>query len=243
MFYMQDELILGLITTITSTITAILGAGGGMVLIAILPNFLSPNNIVPIHGATQFASNFSRALFGYKHIYYKALLKFLLGSLIGAGIFAYFLSLISFKYIPLFIGLYILLSLWSKNFTKLIENLESYFLIGLIQSGISLIVGATGAMSMPLLLKDCKKMDEIVASAAAFASVTHFLKIIVFIFLGFKFFTHLPLMLTMIFAAILGSYLGTIIRKKYSGAKLKFILKIILTILATKSIIFTFVSI
>ncbi len=239
---MQEDLILGLITIITSTITAILGAGGGMVLIAILPNFLSPSNIVPIHGATQFASNISRAFFGYKDIYYKALGKFLLGSLVGVGIFAYFLSLMSFQHIPLFIGLYILLSLWSKKFINLIKNLESYFLIGLIQSGISLIVGATGAMAMPLLLKDCKKMDEIVTSAAAFASVTHFLKIIVFVFLGFKFFAHLPLMLTMIFAAIIGSYLGTKIRRNYSGDKLKFILKIILTILAIKSIVFTFVN-
>ena len=81
----MDELILGLITFFTSTIAGIVGVGGGMMLIVILPSFLPLNALIPIHGLTQVSSNLSRAIFGYKDVQYEVIPKFLLGSAIGIG--------------------------------------------------------------------------------------------------------------------------------------------------------------
>ena len=44
----------------TSALTAVIGVGGGMTLLATLPNVLAPNLVIPIHGATQLISNLSR---------------------------------------------------------------------------------------------------------------------------------------------------------------------------------------
>ena len=49
----MTELFLGIVTFFTSTIAAIVGLGGGMMLIAILPSFLPINALIPVHGLTQ----------------------------------------------------------------------------------------------------------------------------------------------------------------------------------------------
>ena len=107
----MTELILGVLTFLTSTVAGVVGIGGGMMLIAILPSFLPLNALIPVHGLTQMSSNFSRAVFGYKDVQYEVIPKFLLGSIVGIGIFAAIINFISLEYVPLFIGAYILLSL------------------------------------------------------------------------------------------------------------------------------------
>ena len=163
----MTELFLGIITFLTSTIAAIVGLGGGMMLIAILPSFLPVNALIPVHGLTQVTSNLSRAIFGYKDVQYEVIPKFLIGSFLGIALFASILNFISLEYVPLFIGLYILLSLWSQKFNEKIKKYESYFLAGFFQTGLSMVVGATGPLTMTLLLKDYKDKDKVVATSAA----------------------------------------------------------------------------
>jgi len=139
---MSTELILGLTTFFTSGMTAMIGAGGGMVLIAVLPFFLPASVIIPIHGINQLASNMSRAAASYRDIQWRVAPPFFLGSLLGVLLMSMVIYAISFKYIPLFIGAYMLLSLHSQAFNKAIRRFESYFLIGFFQSGLSLVVGS-----------------------------------------------------------------------------------------------------
>ncbi|RXJ94175.1 hypothetical protein CRV00_08060 [Malaciobacter molluscorum] len=237
---MYIDLLLGFITFFTSTIAGIVGIGGGMILVAILPSFLPVNAVIPIHGLTQMTSNFSRAVFGYKDIQFKVIPKFLFGSLLGIGLISSIIYFISLDYVPLFIGIYILLSLWSKKFNDKIKKFESYFLIGFFQTGLSLIVGATGPLSMTLLYKNFEDKDAIVATAAALMSITHIFKVFVFIFFGFAFFDYLGLLVCMIVGAILGSYAGIKLRNKIDGKKFRNILKILLSLLAIKVIISVF---
>lgn len=231
------ELTLLLITFITSTIAGVVGIGGGMMLIAILPSFLPLNALIPVHGLTQMSSNISRAFFGYKEVQYPVIPKFLMGSLLGIALFASILSFISLEYVPLFIGVYILLSLWSEKFNEKIKRYESYFLAGFFQTGLSIVVGATGPLTMTLLLKDFKDKDKVVATGAALMSITHILKVFVFIYFGFVFFDYLGVLIFMIIGAVTGSFVGTKLRDKIDGKKFELILKLLLSLLAIKLII------
>ena len=112
---MTTELTLGVISFLTSTVAGVVGIGGGMMLITILPSFLPLNALIPVHGLTQMSSNFSRAVFGYKDVQFEVIPKFLLGSFVGIGIFAAILNFISLEYVPVFIGFYILLSLYTPK--------------------------------------------------------------------------------------------------------------------------------
>ena len=237
----MTELILGVITFLTSTVAGIVGIGGGMMLIAILPSFLPLNALIPVHGLTQMSSNLSRAVFGYKDVQYEVIPKFLLGSAIGIGIFAGILNVISLEYVPLFIGAYILLSLWSEKFNEKIKRYESYFLAGFFQTGLSMVVGATGPLTMTLLLKDYGDKNKVVATGAALMSITHVLKVFVFMYFGFVFFDYLGVIVAMIIGAVAGSWTGTQLRDKIEGKKFVLILKVLLSALAIYVIVGVFI--
>jgi len=233
---MIDEILLGLLTFLTSTVAGVVGVGGGMLLIAILPLFLPLNAIIPVHGVTQMSSNISRAFFGIKDVQFKVVPKFVLGSILGVTLFAFLLSYISLDYVPLFIGVYILLNLWSKSFGQYIKKYESYFMAGFFQTGLSVIVGATGPLTMTLLLKDFDDKDKVVATGAMLMSITHTAKLFVFAIFGFMFFEYIYMMIFMVAGAVAGSYFGTKIRHKIDGKKFINILKVLLSLLAIRAI-------
>lgn len=237
----MNELLLGLLTFFTSTIAGIVGLGGGMMLIAVLPSFLPLNALIPVHGLTQMSSNFSRAVFAYKDIQYETIPKFLIGSLAGIVLFASIISMLSLEYVPLFIGVYILLSLWSKKFNNKIKKYENYYLVGFLQSGLSIVVGATGPLTMTLLLKDYEDKNKVVATGAALMSITHILKIFVFMYFGFVFFDYIGIIIAMIIGAVAGSYAGTKLRDKIDGKKFTMVLKVLLSALAIKLIVGLFI--
>ena len=232
----MEIITLGLISIFTSLVAGVVGLGGGLMLIAILPSFLPIQAVIPIHGITQMFSNLSRAYFGYKDIQFEVVPKFLIGSILGVCLIALILDMISLQYIPLFIGSYILLSLWSKKFNEKIKQYENYYIIGFLQSGLSVAVGTTGPLTTTLLLKEYEDKDKVVATAALLMSITHILKVFVFIYFGFKFSEYLDIIMIMVAGVIIGSYLGTKIRGQIDGTKLIFILKILLSILAIKLI-------
>ena len=234
---MNELVLLGLISFLTSTVAGVVGLGGGFLLLTILPSFIPLNALIPLHGLVQLVSNVSRAYFGYEHIQYRVIPKFLIGSFIGVSLFSFLLYIISLKYIPIFIGTYILLSLWSKKFNEKIKNHENYYIIGFLQTGLSVIVGTTGPLTITLLLKDFQDKNKVITTAAVLMSITHILKIVVYFYFGFLFVDYLYTILAMITGSIIGSYFGTKIRGKIDGTRLVFVLKIFLTISAIKSLI------
>lgn len=214
----------------------IIGFGGGMLLIAILPAFLNPSLVIPVHGITQIASNASRMLFSLSHVKWSLFPKFLVGSIIGIVIFGYVLINIPSTYIPLAIGIYILLNLWSPHFNRAIQRFESFYLIGLLQTGLSLVVGATGPLSLSVLTKELKTKDEIIATGSMFMTISHLAKIPVFAVITADLWAHSVLIIYMVIGSIIGSFIGTKVRFSVSNNKLILTIKILLTLLAIRMI-------
>lgn len=233
---MYQDIILILIVFITSSITAIVGLGGGMILIVILPSFFPIHAVMPIHGVAQASSNLSRAAINYKHIEYKIIPKFFIGSILGIIFFAMILYVVSLKIIPFLMGIYIILSLWSDKFNNLMGKYENYYLIGFLQTGLSLIVGAAGPLSITVLYKHYKDKNIVIATHAALMSITHSFKVIVFIFFGFIFWDYIEIIILIICASVTGSYIGTKLKNQINNDKLNLILKILITALALKLI-------
>jgi uncharacterized membrane protein YfcA len=221
----------------TSAIAGVIGFGGGMLLIAVLPLFLNPSLIIPIHGITQLASNSSRMAFSLKYVRWELLPKFLAGSLVGVFLFGLLLSNISTEYVPIGIGLYILLNLWSKHFSNFIRKYENYYLIGLLQTGLSLIVGATGPLSLTVLTKELSSKDEIIATSSMFMTISHLAKVPVFMAIGVSLLGHLNLLVYMVLGSVLGSFIGTKLRLASNNEKLILVIKVLLSLLALKMLI------
>ena len=231
------EFSLALLALATSAIAGVLGFGGGMLLIAIMPMFLPATAIVPVHGITQLVSNSSRVVFSLNDVQWSLLPPFLLGSLLGLFVFGFLLYSLPTDYIPIAIGSYILLSLWSEPFNRFIKRYESFYAVGAVQTGLSLIVGATGPLSTSILTRHLGDKNKIIATGAIFMTISHLSKILIFGLIGFDFSAYSTLIIAMSAGAIVGSYLGTRFRQQLDNQRYLTIVKILLTILALQMIV------
>jgi len=226
-----------LLTTFTSMIAGVLGIGGGLLLIAVLPSLVPAAAIVPLHSAAQLVSNSSRALFAFPSVVWRHVPRFLAGSLLGIAAFGALLYHISTDTIPLFIGTYILLTVWSRRFSRLLQKYENYFLVGFLQTGLGLVVGATGPLAITALMKNLDDKEKVVATSAMFMTITHVCKIAFFGVYAFSF-TRYALPLVMLMAgALAGSWIGTRLRGRVSGRLFNRLLKVLLTLLAVRMIV------
>jgi len=226
-----------LLSTFTSMIAGVLGIGGGLLLIAILPALVPAAAIVPLHSATQLMSNASRALFALRSVDWRYVPRFLAGSLVGIALFGALLYHISTELIPLFIGGYILLNMWSRRFGRLLHRYESYFLAGVLQTGLGLVVGATGPLTMTVLIKDLGDKEKVVATSAMFMTITHVCKIAFFGVFAFSFSRYAIPLFMLVSGALAGSWIGTLMRGTISSSHFNRALKILLTLLALRMIL------
>lgn len=239
---LASEYILGLISFLTSLLAGVFGFGGGMLLIAILPIYLTPAAIIPVHGITQLASNASRMIFSWEHVQWNLLPKFLMGSLLGVVLSLLFLSSINTEFIPIAIGFYIILNIWSATFAKIMTRYESYYIIGFLQTGLGMFVGATGPLALSVLTKELKCKDEVVATSSVFMTISHLAKVPVFITIGFSLKSMSVTVLLMVIGAIIGSFVGTKLRNKLANKALIWVIKALLTLMAIRMIIMVIVN-
>lgn len=227
---------LSAIAAATSIIAAVLGFGGGMLLIAVMPLYLPAAAIIPIHGVTQLTSNLSRAWFSRSDIAWKLLVPYLLGGVLGVSLVGITLSSISIEVIPLFIGSYILLNLWHQSFMRWIARYESMFVIGFTLSALAVLVGAPGPVFWPVMLKKLPQKNALIATTAAMMTLAHALKLVLFGVLGFAFLSYIWLIVLMAVGATIGSAIGTKLRKRTPDKGLLTAIKVILSALALNMI-------
>lgn len=103
---------ISLVSLITSAITAVTGMGGGLLLLAILPSALPAQAVIPIHGAVQLSSNFSRFAFDFKDTCIRPVALFTAGALVGAYFGTFALSKIDLNMMPLFMSVFIVCIIW-----------------------------------------------------------------------------------------------------------------------------------
>ncbi|MFL0802038.1 MAG: sulfite exporter TauE/SafE family protein [Agarilytica sp.] len=236
---MMDYLLLGLTGLATSMFAGITGLGGGMLLLASLPMFLPVHAIIPVHGVAQLASNLSRSILAIRHLAWQFLPAFLLGSLVGILLAWQVLAYIDAQWLPLCIGGYILCHVWWPAFKRTMSKYENFFIIGVVQTGLNPIVGATGPLTTTLVMARLKSREAIVSTNAILMSFSHISKIALFTLVGFEYRQYWLEVLILCLAAIAGSYLGTLVRRRIDGERFIVMLKVLLTLLAARMIITT----
>lgn len=167
------------------------------------------------------------------------MLAFIAGPIIGGLIAAGITREINLEYTPMLIAAYILCTVWGPKLKLKIPPKGEFVTIGLVQTGLSMIVGATGPMGQVAMLRRGLQRDALVVTAALTMTFTHLIKIILFALLGFTFTMYWKIILGMSIGVVFGVLLGTHIRYKIPEARFRIILKWLLTLLALRMIYLT----
>lgn len=237
LYSIESIAILSSLSFVTSLITGSIGMGGGLILLASLPNFIPAQAIIPLHGAVQLSSNISRWLFEIKKTCIKPLMYYFIGSLIGSYGGFVLIDVINLAYMPLILSSFILMILWTPIYEVIKRIPGRYFSLGIFQTAIALYVGATGPLSTSILYKDQYSRDNVIVTNAAINTLVNIAKIIVYSAIGFAFYEYLTLIITMSVLAILGSFVGARLRGMIDEKLGATIIKVLVTLLCLKNVI------
>lgn len=224
-------------SAITSAITASLGIGGGVLLLAIMAVAVPPAAIIPVHGMVQLGSNLSRASMTLRHINLRLILWFAPGALLGAWLGSLFLVELPLALIQLCIALFILLLCWGPPIPAIATGAIGTLAAAAGTTFISLFVGATGPLVAAFVKQ--QQQGERFSTVATFASamcLQHAPKAIIYGAAGFVFADWLGLIAMMVLAGALGTWLGLRLLRQLSDRRFTLIFNILLTLLAARLI-------
>lgn len=130
----------------TSSLTAVMGAGGGTALIAIMLLVVNPVAAIPVHGAVQLAANTTSVWLFWRHMSWPIILRF--SALLPLGVY---IGLKLFQGLPteavqLLIGVFVLLSLVTgaiKRWRQSEVPLWAFVPIGFITGILNMVVGSS----------------------------------------------------------------------------------------------------
>lgn len=186
---MKVILVLAFTALLTSIVSAILGMGGGIMLLATMLCFMSHAEAIPTHAAVQIASNGTRVIAFIKNVDSDALGRFVLGVVPGSGLGMLLLWLLgspdqSEPYLKALIGLFILVVTFlpkARGTEPSSSRLLNFTLVGLLAGTAALTVGAVGPLIAPLFAHRGFVKERLIATKAVCQLVTHVLKIPAFI--------------------------------------------------------------
>jgi uncharacterized protein len=230
------ELLLVPIVFLTSSLAAVMGMGGGILLIAVMPGLVPAAAILPLHAATQLASNMSRASFGWRDIDIAIIPAITIGAIAGAWLGAEVYQQINMYWLPALIGLLILFFTWMPLPVIRGGGQLALLLLGFYQTGLGMIVGATGPVGAAVLLRRNIERDWLVVNTAVYMSLNHVIRVVAFVAIGFSFSQWWILLGGMIAAGILGSWVGTRLRHLVPQLNFQRLFRWMVTLLALRMI-------
>ena len=241
---------------ITSAISAVLGMGGGIILLGIMAIIVPEGYmVIALHGIIQLFSNTTRTYIFRKHIKKYIIKDFSIGALIGASISGLIIFLlikfynvesanqIKIDFLKPIIGVFIIWYLFLKG-PKKKKELASFIKVGGISGISSIFVGATGPLIAPFFLNSNFKKENIIANKAAGQMITHLTKIPLFIyFFNVSYMKEYSLLLPLIVAVYIGTNLGKKLLSFIPEKTFKILFKVALTVIAIKLIVGEFLGI
>ena len=206
---------------VTSSISAVLGMGGGIILLGIMAVIIPEGyKVIALHGMVQLFSNSTRTYVFKNYIKPKLIKEFFLGALIGISfsigiiiMLIYYFNVQSANEIKVdvlkpLIGLFIIWNLFFKG-PKKAKIVNSFTPVGLIAGLCSIFVGAVGPLIAPFFLIKSFKKENIIANKAAAQMITHLSKIPLFIyFFKMDYTTELNILIPLIIAVYVGTKFG-----------------------------------
>ena len=175
--------LVALAALLTSTLTAVLGFGGGLVLLAVLLLVVDPVVAIPLHAAIQIVSNGTRTVIRRADVDWSIVAPASL-LLVPAGLLALPLVLDAPEaMLQAVIAVTVLIATWVPERTDLSLPAPSrvgWIGVGGVLGGLNVLVGATGPLQAPLFRAATASRQAFVGTFAASQVANHLAKLAVF---------------------------------------------------------------
>lgn len=217
-----------------SFITATLGLGGGMLMLASMALFMVPSILIPVHGVVQLGSNVGRTALMYKNILTGILPVFLAGSILGAVVGGQMVIALPVPLLKAILAIFILYSIWVPKYQASKPGQKTFFGVAVVSSFATMFVGATGPLIAPFVSAASTDRKQVVATHAALMTMQHLLKLLAFGMLGFSFAPYIPLLAGLILCGFAGTWVGKHTLNRLPEHLFRIGLKTILTLIAVR---------
>lgn len=220
------------VSFVGSFLTASMGIGGGMTMIAAMATFMPVAAIVPIHGVVQLGSNSGRAAILRHDIDWQTFKYFGFGSIFGIAIGGSIAVALPGDVLRIGLAIFIVYSIWAPKIRFVAAGNTVVVILGVVASFLTMFFGATGAFVLALLTQRDFSPKRLVATQAICMTAQHTLKIIAFGILGFAFAEWAGLVALMLVSGFAGTYVGSLVLHRMPAKIFSLALKTILTVLA-----------
>ncbi len=219
---------------VTSFITAAMGIGGGVMLLAVLALFVPAAVLIPVHGFVQFGSNANRAVMTRAHVDWEMVKFFALGAAVGALCASMLVVQLPLQVIQISVALFIFYLVWGPKPAEHQMKPSGLTLVGICTTFLTMFVGATGPLVAAYVHRQGYDKLTTTATFASCMSLQHLLKLFVFSVIGFSLWEWAGLILCMIASGVLGTWLGLKLLHRIPAEQFRTGFKIIVTLLALR---------
>ncbi|WP_240036443.1 sulfite exporter TauE/SafE family protein [Halomonas urmiana] len=228
------NLLLVLLSVLTSAFTAAVGVGGGVLMIMALAQVMPATALIPVHGMVQLGSNVGRTAMTWRHIDRATLLAFLPGVALGALAAAWLLVRLPAGVLELCIAAFVLFTCWGPGLPGRALGRVGTLIVGAVTTLLSSLVGASGPVVAAFIKQRQAGRLAKVATFSACMVAQHLTKAFVFGAAGFVFRDWLALMLSMVAAGFVGTWLGLRLLHRLSERRFDVLFRWALTLLALR---------
>ena len=223
-----------LLSALTALITASMGVGGGVLLLASMATLMPVSVLIPVHGLVQLGANGNRAWLTRRYIDWVMVRWFCVGAGIGAFAASFIVVQLPLVIIQFSVAGFILFLVWGKKPEAREISNTGRLVAGILTTLATMFVGATGPLVAGFIHRHSTDKMGLTSTFATCMTFQHLLKAIVFSFVGFAFFQWLPLVAMMVASGFCGTYMGLKLLNRVSDERFKVIFKFVVTILAIR---------
>jgi len=158
----------------TATVSGVFGMAGGLMLMGALTLAMPVSAAMVTHGAVQFVSNGWRAVLHRKHINWRIIALYALGSALAAGLLLFLTYNPTKAWVYLMLGLVPGLSWLPKGALQLDAAKPAHAAAcGLTVTGLNVIAGVSGPLLDVFFVRTALTRHQIVATKAATQAFSH----------------------------------------------------------------------
>lgn len=235
-----DLSLLGVTALVTAALTAMIGFGGGVILLGVLLLFVPPAAAIPIHGLVQIASNGWRLVLFRGYVAWRYALRFAALLPFGVAVGIWFFQGLSAAAIQVLIGGFVLFSLFARHL-RVFRGQDlpqwAFWPLGFVAGILNVMVGVVAVVLGVLVVRRDLGKEQIVATLAFLSFSGHVGKVVAFGAAGFPFRDYAIALAVMVPAVMIGGVLGKRLLAYLDERVFLIVFQVLLVLLSLKLIV------